>query len=111
MPLYWTKEDKDAGRPIRYSEVAPIFPVLHRKGQEEIGRFKRALSHDVDWVQDQVRKISNNPGPYLLLGSTYLLQAGMIFGPTPPPVKALGVAWAAFPMADPFTLAVGHVIF
>ena len=44
-------------------------------------------------------------GAGLLLGS-YLVQAAMIyFGP--PPVKALGIAFAAFPGMDPFIFGLG----
>ncbi len=114
MPLYWTREDKDLNRPIASADFNPLLRTLGRKGSEEIDYFERAVTHDVDWVRDQVSDMADrmsNPFPWLLLGSTYVIQGVMIFGPTPPPVKAAGIAWAVFPMADPFTLSVGYAIF
>lgn len=37
----------------------------------------------------------------------YLIQATMIVW-GPPPIKALGVAWAAFPLMDPFVFGLGY---
>ncbi len=60
-------------------------------------------------------RFANPFGPYdrmdvfaggVALVSTYMLQASMIIW-GPPPVKALGVAWVAFPMGDPFVFGLG----
>jgi len=41
--------------------------------------------------------------------ASYLLQAGMILW-GPPPVKAFGLAWAAFPGMDPIIFGIGYSV-
>ena len=41
--------------------------------------------------------------------ASYLAQAAMILW-GPPPVKAAGISWAAFPGADPATYALGYYL-
>jgi hypothetical protein len=67
------------------------------------------------WVERAKSRFANPFGPYdrmdvvaggTVLAATYFTQAAMILW-GPPPVKAVGVAWVAFPMGDPFAFGLG----
>ena len=77
-----------------------------------VAQVRKLINEEVDiWK----RRFANPFGPYdrmdfiagsVALGSTYIIQAGMILW-GPPPVKALGIGWVAVPMGDPFVFGLG----
>ena len=88
--------------------------LLHmaKRSVETVHEFKQVAAKDLNRIK---RAFANPFGPYdkvdflsgaALVGSTYVAQAAMILW-GPPPVKALGAAWVAVPMGDPFVFHFG----